>query len=627
MILAVLSNKDQYKALSDSSFNMSDIKVLCDNPDLYGFLSDEGVEFEALREESIKESWEEINTWACEKALLWDRHVKDSSFFDGVELNKALYVYFSFYLVSFLKNYLFSELIYDKYNPEEVVVFDNVTSSEFPLFNGNYFLNMFLGELAAERNLKTLSISLEDHKPLSISKKEKIRSFAQDLYSRLYCTSKKDKVFVACGTLKHLERVMAELKKEGKKVIVFDFAFQPEQLVFCLKRGIRYYVPRLPEAHVSKPGAGTFDYKEDFIKALKSLRSKEWFKYKNKDLSGLLCGELSSSSSGYLEGISSWASIYEQIIDTYDVEGLIVNEDLSPRRGFMTAFFKSRGISTFCISHGYGPVKFSLREPDRTFVLSETFVHSRYERELYSSKGWDERHLHVTGVPRCDSLVELKRKIKARPKGGKRTMKVMFCGNTLHGFTPGDPSYIGESELMWGENMRVCLKDVINSIEGHDIELIVRPHSWHVDDRELWTDLISKIKGTNKVRLASPKADFFDLLYECDAMILGYWSTAAIEGIIFGIPTVVLDHTGLEDKHDFAKKGLCTVARSFNQLNNIVNDLFTSFATGEENSCPSGNTGDNTFYTGINDGVGTQRVTARILKRGKNETDYTDTLS
>ena len=136
MILAIISNKEQYHAMLGKFPKTDNIKIVCDNPSFYDFLTSRNINFEILDEKDIKNSWASINTWACEKALLWRHFLKDQTFLNGVELNKALYLHFSFYLVSLLKNYFLANFIYKKYNLEEVIVFDNVYCPEFPKFNG-----------------------------------------------------------------------------------------------------------------------------------------------------------------------------------------------------------------------------------------------------------------------------------------------------------------------------------------------------------------------------------------------------------------------------------------------------------------------------------------------------------
>ena len=615
MILAVLSDHGQYRTLSDHFPGLTGIKVLCDNPAFYAFLSDKGIKFEPLGEENIKDSWRDLNTWACEKALLWKRLIENRSFFGGIELDKALYVHFSFYLASFLKNYLYADIIYEKYDPSEIVVFDDIHCPEFPFFNGNYFLNLFLKDLGRRYGLRTISMrsGTGEGPGEAVSVKERTRAFIQDVYAKVMPARKKKKAFIAYGEIRHLAPVMMELKNRGQEIIFYDFDFRPEQFKFCLKWDLRYFVPQNFLRDDPGDEKGKFDYTKDFMEITGLLRSGQWFKYRGVDLSGFLCDELSARTAQYFKEASLWARIYSRIMDIYDIEGLIASEDFGPRGGFMAAFFKSRGIGTFCVSHGYCPVKFALRDPDRIFFLSETFVHSEYERSLYSSKGWDKSHVHVTGVPRNDRLVEYKNGKSKRDRTRRRKMKIMFCANPLLEFNPAHPTYIGDSQFVWGYHMRIYLKDIIEAIEGYDIELIVRPHSWHIDDRKLWVDFIKHNKRRNKVSLVSAELDFFKLLAQCDAMIVGYWSTAVMEGIIFGIPTIVLDYTGLEDKHPFAKEGMCSVSRDPRQLRDIVKELYSSFVANKDSGYAPGDIQNKVFYTGLNDGGNTQRTVDHIL--------------
>ncbi|MFA5338253.1 MAG: hypothetical protein WC330_07960, partial [Candidatus Omnitrophota bacterium] len=405
MILAVLSDRNQYQSLLANFTKIEDVFVLCDNPSFYPFLQSNNICFEALEEGVLKDKWISINTWACEKAILWNR-LTEKNLFKGVELNKALYVYFSYYLASFLKNYFFAEFIYAKYKPEKIIVFKGKHIPNFPAFNGNYFLNMFLSAKGQANKCEVVSLEImEESTPArAVSVKEKIRNFVQKLYSKILFYKGKKEVFIMRGALKNLRPIAKSLSKQGHNVCLYGFEFRFEQFLFCLKEKMLYLVPEC----FMKKNNEKFGYKDDFLELINLLRTKQWFKYENTDLSDFVCAQLQDNADKYLESISLWSEGYTNMINAYDVKGLITDEDLTSKGAFMAAFLKSQSIKSFCISHGYGPIKFSLKEQDRIFFLSETFVQSEFEKDLYCSWGWDKEHVKVSGIPRYDAIKKLK---------------------------------------------------------------------------------------------------------------------------------------------------------------------------------------------------------------------------
>lgn len=610
MILTVLSDKSQYTALLANFVNCGDIAVLCDNPSFYAFLQKNNINFEALGEDVLRQKWESINTWACEKALLGNCLTKEP-LFNGVELDKALYVYFSYYLASFLKNYLLAEFIYNKYKPKKIIVFKYKQIPDFPEFNGSYFLNIFL--TAGGKNHNCEVVSLECDFPASLgsrSVKEKIRFYIQNLYSRLLIFKARKKIFLIRGALKNLKSVMTALGKQGYNVCFYGFEFRFEHFWFCLRKRIPYLIPECFYGKHSIKDKEEFNYKNDFLELINILTAKQWFRYENTDLTDFVCAQLLNTSDKYLKDIFSWSHIYSDIMSTYDIKGLVTDEDLTPQGSFMAAFLKSQGIKSFCISHGYGPIKFNLQEQNRSFFLSNTFVHSEFEKNLYCSWGWDKAHITVSGIPRYDVIMKLKSAAEDRRKHSKK-MKILFVGSTMREYNPTQVSYLGVRQYWVGNSMKVYLKDIIEAIKAYnDIELLVRPHD--IGDEKLWLDFIKMNKSKNKVTLISAKPDFLDLASRCDSMILGYWSTAVREGIMFDIPTVIMDYSKNDDAFPFAKANLCQTAKNPQDTKRIIDKIYADFkravAVKENNE-------NYKFYLGINDGHNTERVVREIIRQ------------
>ena len=615
MILTILSNKRQYQVLADHYYGLSGIKILCDNPGLYDFLKGEGVDFDVLDDELLKDSWKQINNWSCEKALLWDQLVDCRAFFNGIELNKALSVYFSYYLVSFLKNYLFAKSLLAKYKPEKVIVYDGTHCPEFPRFNGNYFLNLLLKDLGEKASAGIIQL-FDGYAGPDFDKrsfKDGARAFFGKLYSILFNNTVKRRSFIVCGWLRDLADVIRDLKKRDKNVVLYSHDFRLDQFKFCLDEKIQYIAGPRPV----KGGSEKFDLRAGFHKATEILRSRKWFTYNEDDLSGYICNEILKRSGKYLEDISVWMRTYAEIAESHDLEGVVLDQDEMTDKAFMAAFYKSKGIPVFALVHGRGRVDFALSESNRKFDLSRTFVHSEYEKSLFTSRGWDTKCIEISGTPRKDGLVGLSRKNrKTGLKNGK--MEVLYCGSTMLYYTPEIANYVGILNYEFGTRMRGYLLQVIDAMENCPLKLTIKPH-YSVDEEPL-RDFIRQHGNGRDIIIVPASSDMFSLMAGSHAVLMGHWSTALLESIILGIPTFVLDNSGLEDAFPFAKQGLCTVLRKPDELRGALEELYSAFSENKASRLMPPPVKNKIFFTGLNDGKNTQRVVDHVIANSKNRT-------
>jgi UDP-N-acetylglucosamine 2-epimerase len=240
-------------------------------------------------------------------------------------------------------------------------------------------------------------------------------------------------------------------------------------------------------------------------------------------------------------------------------------------------------------------------------------VQSEFEKDLYCSWGWDKEHVKVSGIPRYDAIEKLKSTAEDRRSSfGK--MKILFVGSTMAEYNPTQVSYLGIRQYWVGNNIRVYLKDIIDAIKTYDdVELVIRPHD--IGDEKLWLDFIKKNKNENKITLVSAKPDFLNLVSKCDCMILGYWSTAVREGIMFDIPTVIMDYSKIDDAFPFAKANLCQTAKTPRDVKQIIDKIYTDFKRNAIVKEKLYNNENYNFYLGINDGRNTERVAQEIIRQ------------
>lgn len=617
MVLAVVSNPRQYKALRKSK-RLSGSKIICDNLSFQGFLRERKVDFELLEESLLKEQWDAINVWACDRALNWDALLgNNKSLFDGIELNQALYVHFSYYLIAILKNYLYAEYLCTTYKPEEVIVFLSDFRPRFPAFDGNYLLNLFLKNLSARFNytVHCFNVAGKPRKQSRQALKRLIKFFIQWVYFLCSRPISKKGEFIACGSLKHLADVIQGIRQQGSSLMLFDFSFHLEQMLFCLKRHIPYLVSAFLRNASNKP---INTYQDDFMYVIDCWQKSRWFTFQARDLTDMLCAELRPSSGHYLKKIMREAALYSRIFKLLKPQALITDEDWSPTHGFMCAFFKSRGTKTFCVSHGYGYQRFSLEQSKRRFFLTETLVNSEFERSLFACRGWDKAHIHVTGSPKYDRLLSIKEAYVV-PRNTKPT--ILFCGTTPRDYTLNQVSYIGVMQFQRGEYMRSSLKCVLEAVAGFDVRLVIRPHpsdtavakSLGINEKKLWAELVTPYGAHRDVVISDVRVPFHELLAGCNAMIIGYWSQTIVEALLVGVPTLVLNPCGITDGFPFACEGLCEASSDFSHLKDFIRRVYSDFKSRGKLVSPSTPPEKRAFYLGNTDRANAQRAVKMIF--------------
>lgn len=191
-------------------------------------------------------------------------------------------------------------------------------------------------------------------------------------------------------------------------------------------------------------------------------------------------------------------------------------------------------------------------------------------------------------------------------------MKILYCGSTVLDYTPDVGSYVGVAQYEFGSSMRNNLKYIIKAIEEYPVRLIIKPH--YITDETPLADFVSRHKGKSDVIVSKAGANFFKLLTDCQAVFMGHWSTAIMEGVIAQIPTFVLNYIGIEDAFPFARHDLCTVSHDPRELKDIIKELYSTFSSGKNSKYALIGDSSKIVYTGLNDGRNTDRVADYIMK-------------
>ena len=606
----VLSNKEQFNAASWVVLKDPEARILCDNRDFDTFLKEKGIEFTTIGDIDIKPSWKDIDAWSCEKSLLSDKELR-RFYVDKVDIGNILYPWFSYYLDGFLRSYLLAKFILEKYDLSEIMVFENVYSREIPLSNTNYFLNLSLRYLAEKTSRKVTLLDSKEAGPAKANRsfKEHLRKMTSAAYSLLCSRITKIPSFIFRGNTDHMASLIRDVKGKGYDVFFYDFEFRLKDFLYSLKNGMPYIVGR----RLSCKGSCSsfFDsYVKAFDDMIGYLSSIKWFSYKGEDISGILCPEITKAIGAYIGTIAVDSDFYSHVLSKGDIRGVIVSEDQSPYGSFFAAFFKSHDIPVSCISHGYPIMGMPIDIGKQGFCLSDTFIQSEYEKDLYVSWGWDAKNLHVTGKPVYDELALIRRNGLSK---GNRVMRILFCGTTLIPFNPLVNMYGGGYYELEGAHTRKCLAGLINAVAPYsDIEVIIKPHYSY--DQRLWHDAINEYNGKARVTLVPATSDFLSVASTCYAMFTSCWSTAVIECLMLGMPVVRMDYTCADIRSRLIPEGMCVINSDMGNLDKLISEFHTSFKENNMPGYPMCNGEHYNYIVGKVDGKSASRVLDKIMQ-------------
>lgn len=606
----VLSNEEQFNAASGVVLKDPEVRILCDNRDFDTFLKEKGIEFTAIGDIDIKPSWKDIDAWSCEKSLLSDKELR-RFYVDKVDIGNILYPWFSYYLDGFLRSYLLAKFIVEKYGLSEIMVFENIYSREIPLSNTNYFLNLSLRYLAGKTSRKVTLLDSEETGPARVNRsfKEYLRKMASAAYSLLCSRITKVPSFIFRGNTDHIASLIKEVKGKGYNIFFYDFEFRLKDFVYSLKNRMPYIVGRRLSCKGSC--ASFFDsYAKAFADMVVYLSSIKWFSYKGEDISGILCPEITKAIGTYIGTIAADSGFYSHVLSKGDIRGVIVSEDQSPYGSFFAAFFKSHNIPVSCISHGYPIMGMPIDIEKQGFSLSDTFIQSEYEKDLYVSWGWDAKNLHVTGKPVYDELASVRR--NGLSKGG-RIMRILFCGTTLIPFNPLVNMYGGGYYELEGAHTRKCLTGLIKAVAPYnDIEVIIKPHYSY--DQRLWQDAINEYNGKARVTLVPATSGFLSVASTCYAMFTSCWSTAIVECLMLNMPVIRMNYSGDEIKSRLIPENICIINNERKHLDKLISELYASFKENKISEHIICDKGNYCYVVGQVDGNSVSRVIEKIMQ-------------
>lgn len=569
----------QYDRFLQEGFDLNDFEVWCDDERYYNFFKKKKVSFNELEENLVAEHWEEINTWACETASKWIAFCRDHEIFPEIDWATVICIIHGYRLAPILKFYHLSKFLLQREKYDRVVLFSGHGGKDFPHFHGNAYLNYFLELECKTHAISTAQINLQQgqvhagwHPETKSFFRVSILPHIKKLVNKLYAFFvKPDKDFdvLAFGSLAHLSSTVVELKRRGVKVALYDFEFHLAQLLFSLRERLPYLLPECFPNKVYRDGHQyAQQINEQFNKAFELSVNSDLFTYDGFNFRKLIQNDLFKQMRAYfLEGAKK-INHYKNMTSAARIKSVLVEDDFSVKGGVFAGYFNSIGSRVFCISHANFAVNAEVPLENCHFYQSDTFVNSEFEKANYIRRGWEPNHLIVTGTPRYDRLVSMTG--EGRERANKEKCRILFCGTGLWSFSPDVYSYIGHQRECFGEVQIPALEAVFSAIKDLPVDLVIKPHSFEMTP--LWKKLIEQSPVKKQIVLKKHSDDIFELLLECDAMILAYWSTTLIESAVAGKPTIYIDFRKIKNPllDEYSGKGFCYIANSESSLSEAI---------------------------------------------------------
>lgn len=216
------------------------------------------------------------------------------------------------------------------------------------------------------------------------------------------------------------------------------------------------------------------------------------------------------------------------------------------------------------ISHGIPGLNFSVNSSVKSAGIGNLIVNSEYEKEKYSSLGWQIEKIHVLGTPRFDKLFAQTRQT-SKPSAAE-TKKILFCPHFIG--RRNEKIFTGALEWSGKYITELNTRTLIEAAKNESWTLWIKPHS---DEGTKWSQFLSRFDRTN-IFLWPFNKDINQLIAECNVLVATY-STVVIEGCLAGKPVISLNLTGCEDKHPYAEHGLVTTVKDANELHNSLKEV------------------------------------------------------
>lgn len=488
---------------------------LCVDEAVFGHCRKNRYECFLLDEDLIREDFASVNRWGYEKAIEFagrPRDEKERAFFEANFLQAHRL------FIQVMKYCLVFDKIFKASAPEEITVFEPKPSL-LAMTCEQYLKMKHPG--AAFRSVAVKRVEKRRRPTLKQCAASVLTPWVNFTAGRSLQKSAGHKLVLASGAIIHLSPVLLELKrKHGCRIVYAEHGFNLEKYKYCRRNGMIYLL--LPQSKHPRPCA-------DAARGLDKIE----LTYKDADYTDVF----KNVFAGYFgQGLVRY--FYEEkalsdLFEKHRFEAVLLDEDVAMRR--MIGVFAN--TEYFVVSHGI-PAGLS-EEPSAGHVYrsGNIFSSSEFERREYERLYYDMSRVFVTGVPRYDQLLALKR---SAPASGP-VKKILHC-------TAGFGPYTFESfytllglKNFFGASSERYLLDLLRLLqERDDVWLKIKPH---YDERLYLEKCMEKYSARKRnFEILRHDEDTFRLESEAD-LIVTVESSVVCEAIMLDKPVIVLDYT------------------------------------------------------------------------------------
>jgi len=576
MRLIVISNHDQLDEFLAGGYRPDEFTIFCDNLSFSAELTRRGLSFSRLDEFLLREQWQKVNAYGCQAAATWVKLARLSVSQAAYDFPAVLYLHLSHILVNIAKNFLYAGWLIETVKPEAVLLFEGGSPMPFPHFSGNFFLNHFLAEVARQRKIATQTIGKKPPEiftgpsgclPARDGAKSLFRSACQNV-NALFSSARIAKGIWVYGSLRHLRRLLLQLKKRKIPFFLYDRHFNFAQFFFALMNGVPYITPSTKEKTSARDREiFVSEHWTAILDSFDEVAKKGTFLFEGNHFDHFIRGNILRALKPFLGTLAESEAQYRAVLDAVPVSALLTDEDYGDRGGFLCAFLKKAAIPSYCISHSATAVDFKVSKDVCCIGQSTTFVNSEFERDAYVARGWDPAAFRLTGIPRYDAFSN-KRSTSFKRKPSD-PLRLLFCANLfVNNYDyPDRTGYLGHLLYSMSETVKPTAELFIRTVKQvPGLKVSLKPHG--IAGIREWERLVIDNEAQECVKIVRSRDVINRFFVDHDAMIISYWSTTLIEAAVNGLPIIFMDFTQTmrPSVEEFAKAGFCKIVRNEREL-------------------------------------------------------------
>ena len=369
-----------------------------------------------------------------------------------------------------------------------------------------------------------------------------------------------------CSGPRHIESLMPELVKRWD-VLYLDESFRIAKLPLVIKNSARYYdyetlKNKLDQNALNRLSKFKAERVKNFPDFLKLVKAEKTFMLKNSNMLALLEDQMEYFFKEWVCEVTQYIETFHYFIKQERCDAVLVDEDTVTFRKALVQTAKEHGASTFQIPHGinFGDIEYDLFPVSSDYLMIGGNGIARY----YQSQGIDQARLCVTGIPRYDQLstmdVQKERwKVLSSLKLNPKDQVLLLASTAIYAMDIRRTS----------RQQQAGIRDFLEAMRRlPQKSLILKLHPLD-SDAEATLSLIRQ-SGIRNIRVVK-NMDAWRVLAASD-LVVSFLSNIAIEALMMGRPTILLDYFDYSTSHVpfFKEEGARLCAKNTEQIYRLL---------------------------------------------------------